>query len=230
MTQPLLLTDDQVEASWVVANCRMNRERELTGSNGYDRELGLDPVAWLLERAGPERTLCWLDLCCGTARALFQAADRLMHAGQTNAFIVGIDLVRHFWPGTPSSHLCLIEGSVHTFKPSDRFDLITCVHGLHYLGDKLGVVQRAVGWLVGDGLFVANLDLANLRSETGTALARRIGRLFRQQGIEYDRRRRLICRGRRGVRFPLVYLGADDEAGANYTGQAAVNSYYRPAN
>jgi hypothetical protein len=37
------LSDDQLERSGVVANCRMNRERDLTGSNGYDRELGFNP-------------------------------------------------------------------------------------------------------------------------------------------------------------------------------------------
>src|SRR5947208_14482126 len=42
-----LLGDDELERSAVVANCRMNRERELSGSNGYDRELGLDPLAFL---------------------------------------------------------------------------------------------------------------------------------------------------------------------------------------
>ena len=39
-----LLDDDQLEQSGIVANCRMNRERSLTGSNGYARELGFDPI------------------------------------------------------------------------------------------------------------------------------------------------------------------------------------------
>ena len=38
-----LMGDDELERSAVVANCRMNRERNLLGSNGYDRELGLNP-------------------------------------------------------------------------------------------------------------------------------------------------------------------------------------------
>ena len=45
-----LRTDDELEASCVVANCRMNRERELTGSNGYEREIRLSPLAFLRER------------------------------------------------------------------------------------------------------------------------------------------------------------------------------------
>ena len=50
-----LLTDDELERSAVVANCRMNRERDLVGSNGYDRELGFDPLEFLEERAASGR-------------------------------------------------------------------------------------------------------------------------------------------------------------------------------
>jgi len=42
-----LLDDARLEASSVVANCAMNRERELPASNGYGRELGPDPVGFL---------------------------------------------------------------------------------------------------------------------------------------------------------------------------------------
>ena len=45
-----LLTDENLERSAVVANCRMNRERNLTGSNGYDRELGFNPLDVLKDR------------------------------------------------------------------------------------------------------------------------------------------------------------------------------------
>ena len=63
-----LLDDDELERSAVVANCRMNRERNLLGSNGYDRELGFDPLAFLKERTTADVTVAWLDLCCGTGR------------------------------------------------------------------------------------------------------------------------------------------------------------------
>ncbi len=43
----------------------------------------------------------------------------------------------------------------------DAFDLITCVHGLHYAGDKLAVLTRAVDWLTPGGLFAADLDLCD---------------------------------------------------------------------
>ena len=60
-----LLGDDELERSAVVANCRMNRERDLPGSNGYDRELGFDPLDFLKGRVAPGRAAAWLDLCCG---------------------------------------------------------------------------------------------------------------------------------------------------------------------
>jgi SAM-dependent methyltransferase len=228
MPRPLL-TDRQLESSSVVANCRMNRERELTGGNGYAREMGFDPAAWLAEQARPGRLVRWLDLCCGSGRALFQAAQRLEADGLADAVrIVGVDLVGMFWPGRPSRVLQLVVASLHDWQPDERFDLVTCVHGLHYLGDKLGLVQRILGWLAEEGLFVANLDLANLRAEDGKPLARRVAGMLRKLGIEYDsRRRRLRCWGRCQAALPLAYLGADDTAGPNSTGQPAVDSYYR---
>ena len=50
-----LLGDDILERSAVVANCRMNRERNLVGSNGYDKELGLNPLDFLRERVASGR-------------------------------------------------------------------------------------------------------------------------------------------------------------------------------
>ena len=52
---------------------------------------------------------------------------------------------------------------------------------------------------------------------------------LRKQGVEYDRRRRRIrCQGPRRLEIPYHYIGADDRVGPNYTGQAAVASYYEP--
>jgi hypothetical protein len=115
-----------------------------------------------------------------------------------------------------------------SWRPDRPFDLITCVHGLHYVGDKLGAIARAASWLAEDGLFAANLDLANLRPSDGRG-GRRFASVLRDRGLEYDRRRRRIsCRGRKAMSLPFRYLGADDTAGPNYTGQPAVDSYYEP--
>jgi SAM-dependent methyltransferase len=224
-----LKRDEELERSPVVANCRMNRERELAGSNGYDRELRLRPVEFLRERLSRQSAARWLDLCCGTSRALVQAAELVERDGLADrCSIVGVDLVEMFWPAPPRPGLRLVTASAHTWEPDGCFDLITCVHGLHYLGDKLGLVARAARWLVPDGVFVANLDLANLRAADGGPLGRAITTLFASSGIAYDRRKRLLTiEGRRDVRFPFAYLGADDAAGPNSTGQAAVDSRYQ---
>ena len=107
---------------------------------------------------------------------------------------------------------------------------MTCVHGLHYLGDKLGLLRRAVSWLSDEGVFLAHLDLANVQLEGGKRASRRVLAAFRQAGMDYDPRRRIVrADGPRELSLPLAYLGADDAAGPNFTGQPAVNSIYRPA-
>src|SRR6516165_1490821 len=90
-----LLSDHELERSSIVANCRMNRERDLAGSNGYDRELGFNPLDFLRGRAADGRETAWLDLCCGTGQALIQAAG-LVHAERLDVEIVGVDLVGMF--------------------------------------------------------------------------------------------------------------------------------------
>jgi hypothetical protein len=114
------------------------------------------------------------------------------------------------------------------WRTGRRFDLITCVHGLHYLGDKLAALALAAGLLAPDGLFQANLDVGSIRVEGVSRSG--ITAALRRAGFEVNSQRRLIsCVGSRAVRFPFVYLGADDAAGPNYTGQAAVESHYRLA-
>ena len=77
-----LLTREDLESWAVVANCRMNRERVLTGRNGYDRDLRMSPLSFLQERLAAGRPARWLDLCCGTGRAVpgrRAAAGRVDH-------------------------------------------------------------------------------------------------------------------------------------------------------
>jgi SAM-dependent methyltransferase len=225
-----LLGDSELERSAVVANCRMNRERNLGGSNGYERELGFAPLDFLKKRLAPGRRVAWLDLCCGTGRALIEAA-KIVRAEALAVEIVSVDLVGMFdRPGRELGCLRLIEASLNAWRPDCPFDLITCVHGLHYFGDKLGLVARAASWLVEDGLFVANLDLANIRLAEDPAGRKLFGGL-RRAGLEYNRRGRLAtCRGKRQIVLPFRYVGADDEAGPNYTRQPAVDSFYEPFN
>jgi SAM-dependent methyltransferase len=219
-----LLDNETLERSSVVANCTMNRERGLTGSNGYGRELGIDVVGLITDRLsrGVE-TFDWLDLCCGTGTALLECAGLV---DDPRLRITGVDLVE-FFAGPPHPGVEFVTTSVGSYAPQRRFDLVTCVHGLHYIGDKLEILGRAASWLTTDGLMVANLDLAAVVSEQGRPWRRRLSGSLRSAGFDYDaRRRRITCTGHRHVRLPFRYLGADDQAGPNYTGQPAVNSYY----
>ncbi|MFB9192661.1 class I SAM-dependent methyltransferase [Actinomadura verrucosospora] len=225
-----LLDDGELARSSVVANCMMNRERSLSGSNGYGRELGMDVLTEVSARARASQPVRWLDLCCGSGRASVEAASLLAGRGMTGQVeITGLDLVDHFVPGSVPAMLRLVGGSVADWVPGCRFDLITCVHGLHYVGDKLGVLSRIASWLTDHGRFVANFDARSVRREDGAPAGRRLTAQLRAQGFAYDSVRRRISRDGYGqVRFPYRYLGADDQAGPNYTGQAAVDSFYEP--
>jgi SAM-dependent methyltransferase len=224
-----LLSERALERSAVVANCRMNRERSLVGSNGYAKELGFQPLEFLKERCVIANAAAWLDLCCGSGKALIEAA-RLVHAEGMAAKIeiVGVDLVGMFAVRDPyEPSVRLLEASLSTWSAERLFDLITCVHGLHYVGDKLGLIKRAASWLTSNGSLVANLDPTNLKLADGSGAGRKIMADLRRLGLHYDAKRRLvICRGKKIVELPYRYMGADDQAGPNYTGQPAVNSYY----
>jgi hypothetical protein len=167
--------DAALEASAVVANCTMNRERQLDGVNSYARELGFNPLDLITGRlagAGGRpaaATAGWLDLCCGNGRALIQAADRLRRAGLAGrSVLAGVDLA---------------------------------------------------------GVF--DLDLSGIRLADGRPAGPRLAARLRAAGFGYDyRRHRISLTGRRDVRLPYAYLGADDRAGANYTGQPVVHGYY----
>ena len=228
-----LLDDAALEASAVVANCAMNRERQLAGVNSYARELGFDPLAVVSAWIGggdcvQGRTVAWLDLCCGSGRALIQAARRVGEAGLAGRVeLAGVDLVDAFdaAPGSVPG-LELVCAPVAAWEPARSFDLITCVHGLHYIGDKLALLARAAGWLTPAGRLVADLDLSAVRVG-GPVATRRLRSRLRAAGFAYSpRRRQITCAGRRDVRLPYAYLGADDRAGPGYTGQPAVTSYY----
>ncbi len=230
-----LLSDAELERSAVVANCAMNRERQLAGVNSYTRELGFNPVTFLTTRLAsqPGATAAWLDLCCGSGRALIQAAGQLDGAGLAGrTYLTGIDLVDAFDPVPPSASAApdLIAASVVTWTPHRAFDLITCVHGLHYAGDKLAVLTRAADWLTPGGLFAADLDLTSIRLPDSQVASRRLASRLRSAGYTYNPRRHRITRtGPAQITLPYTYLGADDHAGPGYTGQPAVDAHYTEA-
>lgn len=225
------LSEHELAHSSVVSNCRMNRERGLDGPNSYTKELGFHPLEFLAERFRMRSRAAWLDLCCGSGRAIVEAAIELERRGVTGQVsLLGVDMVPMSVRIPPEiTSVRFITASLPNWKCAECFDLITCVHGLHYVGDKLGVIAQAAARLQPDGMFVAHLDPMNLRRAEGGPLSGRPGAFFRRHGLEYDRRRRLLrCRQPKRLDFPWRYLGADDTAGPNSTGQEAVDSYYEP--
>ena len=91
----------------------------------------------------------------------------------------------------------------------------------------LGVVTRVASWLADDGIFVANLDLGTVRLSDGRPAGRVLSRWMKANGFNYDSAHHGIRRsGGSNATPPYRYLGADDRAGPNYTGQPAVQSYY----
>lgn len=224
-----LLDEAALEQSHVVANNRMNRERVARGVNSYAKELGVDPVTFLSERLARNESASWLDLCCGRGRALIAAFEELSQFRSATLLLHGVDLVNAFDPAPANAdeRLCLTVASLHRWQPEHKYDLITCAHGLHYLGDKLGFLARAAGWLNKNGHLAANLDLANLRGADDPHFDRQVRRWFGQCGIKYDSRRHLLrADGPLLVESPFRFVGAHDAPGANYTGQEAVDSYY----
>lgn len=220
-----LIDDELLANSSVVANCCMNRERGLSGTNGYDKELRIDQLDLLRTCESSHENVKWLDLCCGTGKALIEAAA-ILDSENSAVGIVGVDLAGLFLP-SKSERLQLIQASLTDWQPKGTFDLITCVHGLHYIGDKLDLLSRARAWLKPQGRFVANLDVNNLKLK-GSESQRPIVAALRRAGFDYSSRHNLLqCEGLQEDCFPFEYLGADDQAGANYTGQSAVDSYYQ---
>jgi SAM-dependent methyltransferase len=201
----------------------------LRAPNSYEKDLGFAPLDFLKERLATQHEAAWLDLCCGTGRALIQAAEVCRNMNLDHRVkLMGVDLIPMFdsiRPGLGSVRL--LAASVEKWETAERFDLVTCVHGLHYIGDKLCLIQRAASWLKEGGLLAGHLDYRNLRINGRTSSGAQIGKDLRRAGFQYvSHRHLLICSAKTRHPLPYRYLGADDQTGPNYTGQPAVDSYY----
>jgi hypothetical protein len=74
---------------------------------------------------------------------------------------------------------------------------------------------------------VADFEPAAVRLGDGRPAGRRLTAALRSHGFTVDtRRHRLTLDGPRAVTLPYRFLGADPDAGPNYTGQPAVHSYH----
>lgn len=220
-----LLHEKDLIWSAVVANSSMNRDRNASGINSYEKEFKFIPARFLEKIVQEKGSATWLDLCCGSGFALVQTHADLVRKGlQQQVQLKGIDLLDTFPPAAANREGLTFEvTSVVDWQPDQSYDLITCSHGLHYLGDKLKVIGMACGALTPNGHFIAHLDLQNIAVPPGISLKK----IFSGDGIQYSSRTRIIRRtGTLAFNAGLSYVGADDQAGPNYTGQGAVTSYY----
>ncbi|GAB2842287.1 class I SAM-dependent methyltransferase [Ferruginibacter profundus] len=223
-----LLPENKLVWSPVVVNSRMNRERNSSGINSYEQEFKFRPEEYLASKVKESGHASWLDLCCGHGNALIQTARYFEKYGnQDLVTLTGIDLVDTFQI-IPPDITCIkfVAASLIDWIPGQTYDLITCVHGIHYLGDKLKVIETAISALHPDGLFVANIDLNNIVIQ-GKGAGSYLKDSFKKYGFVYNSRRKVLERiGHAEVKFDVKYLGADDNYGPNYTGQDSVTSYY----
>lgn len=218
-----LLSENQLHLSAVVANNRMNRKRQATGINSYEKEFKFKPEDFLEDCLRKNGKASWADICCGEGNALIQTAQTLQTKfGKHSIRLLGIDLVDAY-SGIPEQLHCLHfqTCAVAEWQATEAFDLITCVHGLHYVGDKLKTIEKCCAALTTEGLFIANFDYETVKCHTN------LKTLLKKSGLQYNSRTRILsCKGKKSVSFKLKFLGANDKAGPNYTGQEGVDSHY----
>lgn len=209
-----LLSDKELEGSSTVAHASMNRGRNLQGVNSYTKDLGLNPIEVLKDKEAS-----WLDLCCGEGKALVQASQLL-----PNTKIVGLDLVPMFQNTSDLANISLQAVNVLKYQPDTQFDLITCVHGLHYIGDKIALLCQIAKWLKKDGIFQANFEAKFVSINNNKP-----GWRPQSLGFKYNSKRRILS-GRGPMptlATDLKYLGSDDQNQNNYLGLKVVQSYYQ---
>jgi len=224
-----MLRPDELLSSPVVANATMNRGRGLGGVNSYERELRVSLTDFLAARAQQCGHALWYDACCGQGRALMEAATQFQATDWGRAVqIVGVDLVDMFTPERAPG-VTLIAADVAAFRPARPTDLLTCVHGLHYLGDKLGFLETAYAMLAPGGLLLAHLDPDNLRAlGSGDSVWRQAARCAAKGGVPVVIKGHVlrIEKTDSPLAFGLAYQGATVSERPNYTGITVMDSWY----
>jgi len=224
-----MLRADELLSSPVVANATMNRGRGLCGVNFYERNLRFSITDFLAERVQERGHAVWYDACCGQGCALVEAGKQFAVAGWGRQVrIVGVDLVGMFTP-EQAPRVTLIDADVAAFKPEQPADLITCVHGLHYLGDKLGFLQNASAMLAPDGLFLGHMDTNNVRvAEGGASIWRQAARHATEGGVALELKGHVLRLSRKDapLDFGVTYEGATVSEQLNYTGITVIDSWY----
>ena len=224
-----MLCAEELLFSPVVANATMNRGRGLSGVNSYERDLRFSVTEFLAERVRERGAALWYDPCCGEGRALVEAGSQFaVSEWGRQVQIVGVDLVGMFAP-EQTPNVTLTAADVTAFTLDRPADLITCVHGLHYLGDKLGFLQRAYAMLAPGGLLLAHLDADNLRaSGSGASVWRQAVRHAAKGGVTLDFKGHVLrlARAEPSLDFGVTFQGATVSEEPNYTGIIVIDSWY----
>ena len=128
-----LLSEDKLVWSAVVANSRINRKRKASGVNSYEKEFKFKPETFLECKIQEFGHASWLDLCCGEGNALIQTANYFYDKElQHKIKLKGVDLLNLFKPVSSNLvNLILESKSVIDYETDQKFDLITCCHGIH---------------------------------------------------------------------------------------------------
>jgi SAM-dependent methyltransferase len=231
---------EPVDISDIVVNAAMNRGRGFAGVNSYTRDLKqFDITAFLQERlkTNHAKMAYWLDACCGEGRALTEATRLWDHTDWGKCIeIIGLDL----WDDLPAPQdfpdgpaLRFVAADAAVWNPDAPLDLITCVHGLHYLPDKIGFLERAYSWLAADGgLLLAHLDTENIRQhESETAVWPTLSRRARQQGVSLHLSNHLLRMERTldspdTVTFGVNFVGRTVSERPNVSGMTVIDSWY----
>lgn len=226
---PHLLNEKELIWSTTVVNNRMNRGRQAFGVNSYEKEIGINIADYIIQHLRPNKTFRWLDACCGEGNALLQVAAYLKENNlQENVSLIGVDLIDFFNEGAEVYDFVRFETqSLVDWTPEGSYDLITCIHGLHYIGDKLCVIKNLINALSEEGMFFASLDIKNIEI-AGIEEKNLVKQLFQPQNITLNKKKNLLlAKGGQKIQLSPTYLGAKDNIGPNYTGQPAVLSIYR---
>ena len=140
----------------------------------------------------------------------------------------GIDLVSYFSEYSAyEGILRLIQMNLENWTPNKKYDLVTIVHGLHYIGDKISLLEKVSNALNQDGKLLGNFSLENVRIQGVKDSEKMLRKIFKESGIVYNSRTKMIeITESISLSSKFKYLGADDQVGPNYTGQPVVDSVY----
>ena len=228
----IMLGADDLLSSPIVANATMNRGRGLSGVNSYERDLRFSITDFLAERVRERGEAVWYDACCGQGRALVEAGRQFAAARWSGPVqITGVDLVPMFTP-EKAPNVSLRAADVAAFTLERPADLITCVHGLHYLGDKLGFLQNAYAMLAPGGLLLGHLDTSNvLAADSGLPIWRQAARYAAKNSAVLELRDHMlrVQRTDAPLDFGVTYQGGTISKQPNYTGITVVDSWYTMA-